>query len=328
MAGNYHPSSTTRFTGTSADDSIQLEDLAKFYDYQGNVPTVLEVMSEQNHILPHMMMKASMGDMQEWQTFETHLPEAQDVYIGRGSKAVKGNIARHVEEMNELETRTKVDVRLLKYAPGRGRAIRTTQERQIVRGMSHQIARRLFYGNQATGRKQIDGIATRLHSKAEKNVWSEGGAGSALTSVYFVKWSTEDGLYCFYPRNHNMMGIEVEDLGQQTVMDTYGDEYEVMRSRFGFVWGLFVADPRNVHRYGGHRAARCRQQLRPRDRRGDPELRQQQPGPADVLQPRRHDAARRAADIQSERRALARYAVGHAGQIFHGLPAVPMRRHQ
>ena len=240
--------STIAISGSSPDEQLQFEDLALFYPDGNNAVTVIELMSEVNHILPHMIFKPSTNMKFETRSFENYLPEADDIQIGTGGPNVKVGLGQWTEEINALEARSKVDLKLVQYAPGNAAALRTQQERGIVRGMSHQIARRLLYGNKTTNPLQFNGIATRYASKSHRSVWTCGGTGSALTSVYLVRWNTDDGLYCFYPQNHPMMGIDVTPLGQSTVFDENGREHEVIRTRFGFDWGLALADPRNVMR--------------------------------------------------------------------------------
>lgn len=240
---------TTQFSGTSADEQLQFEDLAKFYPDGNNAVTVIELMSEVNHILPHMIWKPSSHMKFEQRTYENHLPEADDIIIGTGSRNVKVGYGAWTEQINALQTRSKIDAKLIQYAPGNAMALRTNQERGIVRGMSHQIARRLFYGNRTTNPLQFDGLATRFASKAHKSVWTVGNTTAASnTSVYLVRWDVSDGFYGFYPQNHPMMGIDVTPLGQSTVFDENGREHEVFRTRYDFDWGVAVADPRNVMR--------------------------------------------------------------------------------
>ena len=71
-----------------------------------------------------------------------------------------------------------------------------------------------------------------------------GGTGAALTSAFLVEWGsrTATGIY---PRG-GTAGLDHKDLGQQTVQDRDGLDFEAMVSVFTWKVGLAIRDYRAV----------------------------------------------------------------------------------
>ena len=71
-----------------------------------------------------------------------------------------------------------------------------------------------------------------------------GGTGTNFTSVYFVNWG-ERTCSGFFPKN-GQAGLKKEDLGQKTVTDPNGNEFEALVTKWNWDVGLTVRDYRAV----------------------------------------------------------------------------------
>jgi hypothetical protein len=114
----------------------------------------------------------------------------------------------------------------------------------FVEGLSQTLAAAMIYGSISDNPDQFDGFATRYNALALSNVY-DGGGSSNLSSIYMVKWGERgDGCHVIYPRASESMGINVRDLGEDTVQDDDGNEFQAYRTHFQVFSGLCVRDDR------------------------------------------------------------------------------------
>jgi hypothetical protein len=129
-------------------------------------------------------------------------------------------------------------------APG----LRKTEAIGILNGMGIQQARDMVYGNRAgSGGLDIDGFATRLAKVDDKTVFSMGGTGNDLTSLYIAALG-ERFLHLVYPRGFGTVGVKQEDKGKQTELDGNNNKYEVYQTLFKSQYGIALEDPRSLVR--------------------------------------------------------------------------------
>ena len=77
------------------------------------------------------------------------------------------------------------------------------------------------------------------------NILDAGGTGTDNTSIYIVQWGRENSLVL---SAGTQAGLDIQDKGQQTVLDAQGGRYEAMRTYFQWDVGLSVRDWRSVVR--------------------------------------------------------------------------------
>jgi hypothetical protein len=143
---------------------------------------------------------------------------------------------------------SNVDASLADHT-GDAPAFRKTEAVGILNGMGIQQAKDLIYGSrQKQGGLDIDGFATRLAKLDNKTVFSAGGTGSALTSLYIAALG-ERFLHLIYPRGFGTVGVKQEDGGKRLVTDATGkNEFHVYTTVFESQYGIALEDPRSLIR--------------------------------------------------------------------------------
>lgn len=116
-----------------------------------------------------------------------------------------------------------------------------------LESMSQEFGRQFFYGDHSTDIKELNGLATLYNLLALDNVAGCGGSGGDTTSLFFVQWGF-DGVYLFYPRGHENVGVEQIDKGLTRCLDATGKVLYKWVTQFKFRWGLGVKDDRCVQR--------------------------------------------------------------------------------
>jgi len=91
-------------------------------------------------------------------------------------------------------------------------------------------------------------LQVRYNALANPNVIDGGGTNDGyLTGGWLIGWGRRR-VHMIYPRGHAKVGIDVEDLGVETVTDANGNLFRAYRTHFVFKGGLFVHDTRFVKR--------------------------------------------------------------------------------
>jgi hypothetical protein len=137
---------------------------------------------------------------------------------------------------------------------GNTAAFRLSEERPIIEGISQELARTIFYGNEGTLPEQFTGLAPRFNtrnvalSQSADNVLHGGGAGSDNTSIWLVVWG-EQSVHGIYPKGQKA-GLDMEDKGQVTIENVDGNNgrMEAYRSHYKWNCGLTVRDWRYIVR--------------------------------------------------------------------------------
>jgi hypothetical protein len=120
----------------------------------------------------------------------------------------------------------------------------------FIEGLSQDMADDLIYGNHEADERYTNGFATRYNdtqSGQSKTCISLGGTGNALTSIYLIKWAT-DKAHLIYPKGSKNAGVEYNFLGEQTVKDANGGEYQAYRAHYRVARGLAVRNSMSVIR--------------------------------------------------------------------------------
>jgi hypothetical protein len=133
---------------------------------------------------------------------------------------------------------------------------RQNQDKLKVEAMTQKAEDLIIYGSLATDPGAIEGLATRYNSLTKRPngdttypycVISEGGSGGDTTSVWCIEWG-EEQCHLIYPKNLPA-GLQIEDLGKTTKVDSNGKMMEVLRTHFVWNFGIVVSDERCVQRY-------------------------------------------------------------------------------
>lgn len=248
---------------------LTLLELAK-RTLSGQLMTIAEVLAETNEVLTDAVWVESNQPTSHVTSKRISLPSGTWRKINQGVYREASTTQQIVETIGLNETYSVVDKFLVDIAAD-PRAFRSSEDLAFVEGLSQTLANALFRdnansipGDMSAHPERFNGFVIRYNSiNASGNVQNEGGTAAAgdTTSVWVIQWSPSM-VHMIYPKG-SKMGIEVRDLGEQTVqaglMDTSTDistvnssgtisEYQAYRTHFKLACGLVVRDDRCVQR--------------------------------------------------------------------------------
>ena len=106
------------------------------------------------------------------------------------------------------------------------------------------MAKTLFYGNTHEEPQKFMGLSPRYNALSgfdcAENVLDFGGRGNANTSIWLCGWG-ENTLHGIFPKG-SQAGLQIKDLGEQTLLDDNGGHYQGYRSHFKWDCGLSLRD--------------------------------------------------------------------------------------
>ena len=230
--------------------ALTLSDWRKRMAPDGSVDFIIEALMNANPIMddiPWMMGNLPTGNKT---TIRTSMPTPSIRRINRGVARHKTQTEQVTDTCIILEDRSVVDIELLALAQN-GEAFRRSEDAAFVAGFSDAVAANIFYGDTDADGETVNGLAARSNTygdesyknKAAYQVVSAGTAGTNNTSGYFVGWGTH-ATTGIYPKG-SQLGLHQRDLGENTVMDADGKEYQAVTTLFTWKCGLAVGDIRS-----------------------------------------------------------------------------------
>lgn len=230
--------------------ALTLSDWRKRMAPDGSVDFIIEALMNANPIMddiPWMMGNLPTGNKT---TIRSSMPTPSIRRINRGVERHKSQTEQVTDTTIILEDRSVVDIELLALAQN-GEAFRRSEDAAFVAGFSDAVAANIFYGDTtADAGETFNGIAMRYNeygdasykNKAAYQVIPAGTAGTNNTSGYFVGWGTH-ATTGIYPKG-SQLGLQQRDLGESTVTDANGREYQAVTTLFTWKCGLAVGDIR------------------------------------------------------------------------------------
>ena len=99
----------------------------------------------------------------------------------------------------------------------------------------------MFYGDPAKPQEPV-GLTNWYSSLSDKNDINGGGSGDDNTSIWLIAWD-KMAIHGIYPQG-SKAGLSEEFLGQHTVKDANGDQFEAYRTHYSWDAGFVVRDNR------------------------------------------------------------------------------------
>lgn len=151
----------------------------------------------------------------------------------------------------QLTSYSEIDKALHDRQGANAKAWRTQEDAAFFEGLSQTMIDALFYGDKTVNTSQFNGLSARYSTldttvPISQNVLNAGGTGDDNTSIWIIQWSPQT-VTMFYPAG-TQAGLQVQDRGQQTVLDANGGRYEAYRTYFEWNNGLSVLDWRSAVR--------------------------------------------------------------------------------
>lgn len=234
---------------------VTRSDLVKRYDEKGAALPIAELLAEKNEYLLDAPVIEGTGDTTHTIALRTKLPEVYFKRFNYGVPASKSDVGRFQETCGMIEARSIVDSQMLKIQ-GDPASFRAGEDKAFIEAMGQTMAFQTFYGQAVQGQETFVGFTPRYNtldpdvSPAAENV-IDGGLGEDLsekkdlTSIWVIGWGDNVGL--FYPR-HTPAGLEMIDLGEDTVYDEAHNPYQAYQTLYRWSSGLFVKNWRYVVR--------------------------------------------------------------------------------
>lgn len=231
--------------GTNA---LTLADWAKRTDPDGKVPTIVELLSQTNPVLTDMRFVEGNLPTGNRTTVRTGLPAATWRLLNYGVPSSKSTTAQVTDSTGMLETYAEID-KSLADLNGNTAEFRLSEDNAFLEAMNQQMAETVFYGDTRINPQRFTGLSARYNDKSAKNaqnIIDAGGTGSNLTSIWLVVWGSNT-VHGIFPKGQKA-GLSHQDLGEQTLKDANGGQYQGYRTHYKWDNGLTVRDWRYVVR--------------------------------------------------------------------------------
>jgi hypothetical protein len=235
---------------TKAANVYTLADHAKRFGPKGLIAQVVEMLEQDNPILEDMVWKETNMQLTELINVRTSLPTVYWRLLNKGSATSKSTTASIKEGTGILEGWSKVDPDVIEIG-GQAKQARLLEDTAFLEAMNIEMAETLFYGNAAIDEREFTGLSPRFNDKSGNNAQNivDFGGSAALTSVWFIVWSTKT-VYGIFPQG-SKAGITHKDHGSQIAGNdgTSGSELqEVLVTHWKWKAGLALKDWRAVCR--------------------------------------------------------------------------------
>lgn len=227
---------------TLAQTALTLADQAKRTDPDGNIATVVELLEETNEILDDMLWLEANDRKGHLTTIRTGLPKGYWRYLNRGVPRERSTTAQITDVMGMLETYSVPDKALYDMSPNPAQ-FRASEDKGFLQGLNHTMAGTIFYGNVDVHPARFTGLAPRysdLNAGNGEMIIDHGGTGSNNTSIWAVSWG-DTTCHGIFPQG-STAGLQHRDLGEDTVTDSDGNEYQAMRTHFKWDAGVTLRD--------------------------------------------------------------------------------------
>ena len=225
--------------------SATMTDIINRMDPDGRIATLVELLKQDNEILKDMTMVECNNGLSHRTTVRKTLPEVEFRHFNEGVKKSKSATIQVEDGTAMAEAYADVD-KDLAMINGNTQEFRLSEDRAFIEAMNQEQARTLFYGNLEKEPKKYTGFAPRFGKLSYDNVLDYGGEGTSNTSVWLIPWG-DNTVHGIYPKG-SMAGLQVNDLGEQTVLDEQGGMFQALRSHYQWKLGLCVRDSRYIKR--------------------------------------------------------------------------------
>ena len=204
---------------TLSSNNPTLLDFNKAMDPDGKIATIIEILMEQNEILPDWTFVEGNLTTGHTTTMRTGLPAPTWRKMYGGIQPTKGTTAQVTDNTGMLEAISEIDVELADLN-GNTAAFRLSQDKAHIEGMNQEAVDTLFYGNEDTEAEAFTGLAPRFNSLSAANadnILDAGGTGTDNRSIWLLVWGPEL-VHGIIPKG-SVAGLQIEDLGKIMLQD-------------------------------------------------------------------------------------------------------------
>ena len=225
-----------------------LADVAKRYDADGKIDTIVELLSETNEVLDDMTFLEGNLPTGHKTTVRSGLPSSTWRKLNYGVQPSKSTTVQITDTAGMLEAYAEVD-KALADLNGNTASFRLSEDRAFLESMNQTMANTLFYGDTGTDPEKFMGLGPRYNSLSAEsgdNIIVGGGSGSDNTSIWLVCWGPNT-CHGIYPKG-SQAGLKHQDLGEVTLEDAASGKYQGYRTHYKWDIGMSLRDWRYVVR--------------------------------------------------------------------------------
>lgn len=211
-------------------------------DSQKKIMKIVELMAKQNDILMDAEYQECNDGSKHKTTMRSGIPEPAWRQFNQGVQPSKSTTVPVTDTTGMMEDYGKVDKALADLS-GNADAFRVSENMAKLQGFNNKAARYMFYGNTDSEPEAFLGLAPRyndLSAESGANIVDAGGTGSTNASIWFVTWG-EMTTHLLYPKG-SVAGFKHRNLGEDTVKDDNGGEFQAYRDHFKWDIGMSVRD--------------------------------------------------------------------------------------
>ena len=219
-----------------------LADVAKRYDADGKIDTIVEMLAETNEVLEDMTFLEGNLPTGHRTTIRSGLPSSTWRKLNYGVQPSKSTTVQVTDTTGMLEAYAEVDKSLADLNGNTG-AFRLSEDRAFLESMNQTMANTLFYGDTGTDPEKFMGLSARYSSTSAEsgdNILLGGGSGADNTSVWLVCWGP-NSIHGIYPKG-SQAGLNHHDLGEVTLEDAANGKYQGYRTHYKWDVGMTVRD--------------------------------------------------------------------------------------
>ena len=251
-------------------DQLTLLELAKRTN-MGALVAIVEVLDETNEWLEDAIWLEANQPMSHITTQRTSKPSGTWRKLNEGVAPESSSTNQITEGIGILEAYSRVDVMLAKLS-GNINRFRSGEDKAFVQGLSEELSKVMFtdetgsatialpYGTIDNHPERFNGLPARLDDAGLFNVHPQGSAQALTddTSIYVVQWG-EDKCHMIYPKGSPTVGVQHQNLGEQTIdVTTVAGTPSLMQafvSHFILNPGFVVRDDRCIRRIPGFKTS-------------------------------------------------------------------------
>ncbi len=211
-------------------------------DGSQKIMKIVELMAKRNDILMDAEYQECNDGSKHKTTMRSGIPEPAWRMFNKGVQPTKSTTVPVLDTTGMMEDYGKVDKALADLS-GNADAFRVSENIAKLQGFNNKASRYVFYGNTASEPESFLGLSPRYNDKSAEsgaNIIDAGGTGSTNTSIWFVTWG-EMTTHLLYPKG-SVAGFQHKNLGEDTVTDANGGEFQAYRDHFKWDIGMSVRD--------------------------------------------------------------------------------------
>lgn len=213
------------------------------------VSAMVEVLNKNNPMLDDIPWIEANSGTTHITTIRTGIPTPVWRMLNSGVPNAKSTSAQIKAHCGMLEVYAEVDSKLVDLAKRNGGQdgasnFLASENKAFIEGFGQEIARVTFYGDNSKPQEPIglinyyNKIAT---TSKETNVIDAGGkTANGQTSIWLIGWGA-DTIHGLYPQG-SKAGLSENFLGEHTVKDANGNQFQALRTHYSWDAGLAVRD--------------------------------------------------------------------------------------